>query len=40
MGKFNTKKRKHVGLEIVPKDTNEPLPKVRKSDDEIPRKVS
>lgn len=40
MGKFNVKKRKRVPLEIVPQDEIEPLPKVRKSDDPIPRKVT
>lgn len=38
MGKFSLKKRKRVQLEIVPKDDVEPLPKLRKSDDPIPKK--
>lgn len=39
MGKFNVKRKKRQELEIVPKDENEPLPEIRKSDDPIPKKV-
>lgn len=42
MGKFKTKPmKKKTQLEIVPKEPEQvPLPETRKSDDEIPRKVS
>lgn len=42
MGKFKTKPmKKKTQLEIVPKDPDQiPLPETRKSEDEIPRKVS
>lgn len=42
MGKFKTKPMKRkTQLEIVPQEPEQvPLPETRKSDDEIPRKVS